>query len=305
MYTHFSLGRKIIDINVKLCDNVGEKTDEGREKMVRTTALGSALAVSITLSEITAFPLHSHKQLEITYVLEGELDAELNLNKYILKPFDVLIAFPYDFHSYTPLIPNTKTYKIVVDPAEFGVLGEVFEKCSLSVNVIPSEITGKVFPNLGEMLDGINSRLSSASPKDVVSAYSDVAVLLSTLLEHVELTSGKKKRNDEYFKVVKYCSEHYTQMNFNLKQLADDLSLSASKIQRLFKKYMGMKFKDYITFLRMDEAKLLLTETNLSITTISFNVGFSSVSAFSRTFKRTFGCSSSDYRRIVKNGGAL
>jgi AraC-like DNA-binding protein len=261
--------------------------------------------ISITTSEITAFPIHSHKQVEITCVLDGKIEAELNLGKYTLYPYDVLIAFPYDFHSYTPLVPETRTCKVIVDPSELGVLNEVFEKCSPSTNVISSSVIKALFPNYTQMLNGINNRLMSESKKDVISARCDFAIYLSALLEKIELSTDKKKHNDEYFRVVKYCSEHYTQLNFNLKQLADDLSLSTSKIQRLFKKYMGIKFKDYIAFLRMEEAKILLTETDMSITTISFNVGFSSLSAFSRTFKRTFGYSSSDYRRIVKSGGVV
>lgn len=47
------------------------------------------------------FPEHIHKQLEIFYLLEGEVKITLNHNKILMKQGDVLVVFPNMIHGYT------------------------------------------------------------------------------------------------------------------------------------------------------------------------------------------------------------
>ncbi len=83
----------------------------------------------------------------------------------------------------------------------------------------------------------------------------------------------------------------------SLSTLAGELGLSPFHFARSFKHSTGVPPHTYLTGLRMERAKTLLTGTNLPITEIAFQVGYESNQAFSRVFKKKFQCSPRDFRR--------
>ena len=64
---------------------------------------------------------------------------------------------------------------------------------------------------------------------------------------------------------------------------------------RLFKKYMNMTINDYVIELRMKHAAYLLRDTYMNVNEAADYLGFSSVSYFSRVFKKYYGVSPSEY----------
>jgi len=58
----------------------------------------------------------------------------------------------------------------------------------------------------------------------------------------------------------------------------------------------GMQFKDYVNFLRLKDAVLLLEQSDLSIETISDKVGFGTVRSFRRQFSDKYGMAPKNYR---------
>jgi AraC-like DNA-binding protein len=89
--------------------------------------------------------------------------------------------------------------------------------------------------------------------------------------------------------------------NLNIEELAGDLNINYSLFRKTFKKYTGLSPMQYHTALRMKQAIYLLTNTDLSIKEISFNLGFCSVFYFSKLFKEKTGKTPSDYRRVNRS----
>lgn len=91
----------------------------------------------------------------------------------------------------------------------------------------------------------------------------------------------------------------HSQYNIPLKvtDLAQQLSLSRSYLYKIFKKETGYALKDYILQVKMNRSCQLLQNTDLSITEISFSVGYTDPLQFSTAFKHTFQMSPSDYRK--------
>ncbi len=81
----------------------------------------------------------------------------------------------------------------------------------------------------------------------------------------------------------------------------DDLAHTAmySKFHftRVFERTTGVSPGRFLSAIRLDEAKRLLRETNLTVTDISHRVGWSSVGSFSSRFSDSVGVSPSGYRR--------
>lgn len=86
---------------------------------------------------------------------------------------------------------------------------------------------------------------------------------------------------------------------------ADALSLGAvAKVAgasvfhfcKLFRKATGLKFTEYVTRIRLEDAKQKLLNPNLRVSEIAYDVGFQSLTQFNRAFKRIFGQSPTEFR---------
>ena len=72
--------------------------------------------------------------------------------------------------------------------------------------------------------------------------------------------------------------------------------MSIAYMSLQFKKEMGENFLDYVWKLRLEKAKRLLQESDLSIDEISAAVGYANTSSFRRKFKQETGISPSQMR---------
>lgn len=86
-----------------------------------------------------------------------------------------------------------------------------------------------------------------------------------------------------------------------LGDLADRMGMSEWACSRFFKRNSGNSFTDYVARLRVGHACKLLADTELPVTDICFEVGYSNVSSFNRTFRLQRGLTPSAYRRLARN----
>ena len=95
-------------------------------------------------------------------------------------------------------------------------------------------------------------------------------------------------------KLEQNCNEH-----FSLATLAEEYHMSTCYLSHLFKKVTGYPLMQYLTICRLSKARQLLAETNMSITEIVYNTGFTDSSNFSRLFKREMKLTPNEYRKKV------
>jgi len=77
--------------------------------------------------------------------------------------------------------------------------------------------------------------------------------------------------------------------NFGVDDICKEIGISRVQLYRKVKAVLGLNINDYILSVRMQRAKYLLLNEDLSISEISFKVGFSSQAYFSTVFKSKFG----------------
>ena len=86
------------------------------------------------------------------------------------------------------------------------------------------------------------------------------------------------------------------QADLTINSLADRFSLSARQLSRLFVSELGMAPAAYVTSVRLDVVRTLLTETSLALKNIASQCGYSSQDAMSRVFRLQFGVTPGQYR---------
>ena len=96
---------------------------------------------------------------------------------------------------------------------------------------------------------------------------------------------------------VRFVRRHYREP-LSLEDAASAAGVSASYLSRVFKEKTGTGFSEYLTQVRLEESKRLLTETALSIREVAAGVGYPDEKYYSKLFKKNIGIKPTDYRRL-------
>ncbi|MCG7384501.1 AraC family transcriptional regulator [Paenibacillus sp. ACRRY] len=99
--------------------------------------------------------------------------------------------------------------------------------------------------------------------------------------------------------MLKYIWDNYSR-KLSLAEIASAANISKNEALRCFREEMSDSPIDYLIRFRLDKASKLLQSTDYSITDISASVGFESLSYFNRVFKKTYGNTSTAFRKKHK-----
>ncbi len=100
--------------------------------------------------------------------------------------------------------------------------------------------------------------------------------------------------------IKRYAEEHYAE-NLSLSGLAQKYGVDKSYLSRCFKQTTGKNLIPYITQLRMEKGKELIQKNDLSLTEISYLIGYDDYTYFNRTFRKMEGMSPREYRNRFEN----
>ncbi|WP_461206573.1 response regulator transcription factor [Clostridium sp. DL1XJH146] len=104
----------------------------------------------------------------------------------------------------------------------------------------------------------------------------------------------ENKVSNEILEAVEYIKNNYNK-ELHLKDVADVVAISPQYFCKVFKEELGVNFIDYLTRVRIEQAKKMLNEDNLSIKEICFKIGYNDPNYFSRLFKRIVGVSPKEF----------
>ena len=191
-------------------------------------------------------------------------------------------------------------------------LDEIMSKIFFQDNVDPETIKLQMLELM--IILGRAAIDGGADSKELLSLYLEFASELDNIeiLEHVGTWLKKIVEsfvelvivdNNEYNLLTVRKSVKYMKDNFNkeisLKEVAQHVHLSASYFCHIFKKEIGCTFVEYLTDLRIENAKELLQNLDVSISQVAHRVGYDNPRYFSRVFKNKAGMSPSDYRNCL------
>ena len=114
--------------------------------------------------------------------------------------------------------------------------------------------------------------------------------------EITEVIQEKHKRRDTIQKVLLYINDNYSS-KLDIATLAKIANYSDYHFLRFFKSITGKTVTQYINSLRLEKACQLLDSSNLSISEISYSVGFSDTSYFIKVFKKHYLVSPSKFKK--------
>ncbi len=129
-------------------------------------------------------------------------------------------------------------------------------------------------------------------------------ILLSLLMKHSNRKSSRSQREQEKHRIIKSARD-FVATNYPLPVSVEDIAeasnVSRTTLFRVFKSELNTTPVDYLTTYRIAQAKILLLETDLSVTAVARSTGYEDNLYFSRVFRKITGTTPTEYRNCNNN----
>jgi AraC-like DNA-binding protein len=150
--------------------------------------------------------------------------------------------------------------------------------------------------------DMMRNRFTGAS-REYYLYMKSAGVLASSLLQCIELTKVHLNAKDvQALETIRGYLADNLKFNHTPAELAHKAGMSEYHLKQRFQRLFGKSVTAYLLELRMDKAKQLLGETDLSIKDIALMVGYNSASTFVHAFHREVDISPGGFRGKAKGG---
>lgn len=102
--------------------------------------------------------------------------------------------------------------------------------------------------------------------------------------------------------IQNYIDQNLLDWNLSLDSVSEAVGVSTRQISRILRRWKNTTYKEYVTGMRMERAKELLTVEKLSVAETSQRVCYASVSYFIKTFRQYTGMTPANYKLLTKCG---
>ncbi len=228
-------------------------------------------AISLFLEHGSLYPfekspiLHYHSFSEIHVILNDEYEYYAHGKTVILKKGDIAVFPPDFFHKAVGKSKNSRCIAFQIS--------KVFSKFTTAK--INSFYCDAIEMAIKEFLEG----------KDKNQLRSMLLMVIGAI-DNIELPDFKPIQNKNHL------IESFLSMNFSndakLSDLACVLGVCEKQASRLVKKYTGNDFKREIAKRKVEAAKRLMNDTDMSLEEISLAVGYKSYSGLWKAIRKTF-----------------
>ncbi len=250
-------------------------------------------------------PMHWHSEFEINYIREGSAEFICGDEKFTSTAGDIIITQPNVMHSIYSCAGQRQVYDTLVfsqDVFSGTETDRYFNECikplingsmRVKVHITPEH---HYYSEFEVIMENIFACAKGDTPRLDMLMRSEI-IKLFWLLETEAETDRSYTESDGLIRTaIEYIEEHFSDV-IAIKQLASAVHLSESYFMSQFKKHVGLSAMEYISHFRINQACKLLAGTNKSVLEIAFDCGFRNISNFNRQFRRTAGCSPTEYRK--------
>ena len=233
-------------------------------------------------------------EFQMIYVTEGEGIFSCDGNTYQVKPGCVLLVLPGLKHMYRPLL-ETGWHEYWV-----GFKGTYFSRLLEE---------GRFSPELVFFETGLHNSILSLFSQifDEVRGQRPLyqlktCALIMSLVAEVLTRERRRDQPNYYEKIVaraKCLMESNVYSVINLPGISEQLGISSSRLNEVFKTYTSMTPYQYFIQIKIHKAESLLEQEDIPVKEAAYRMGFEDQYYFSRLFKNKTGVSPSDWKKFV------
>lgn len=147
-----------------------------------------------------------------------------------------------------------------------------------------------------EKFAGINKAIESIPVKTTDQLNACVTVL-QAITSYMLSNQWVVPQRSEFIRHMDRFIEDNIEKEISIEDVCAEFHIRRTRMYSISKEYLGCSLALYIRKQRINYALKLLDETDESVSTIAYKVGFSDYGHFSRVFKQFTGVSATDYRK--------
>lgn len=235
---------------------------------------------------------HWHKELEINYILDGQCDYYIDGKHFAAKKGDIIIINSESIHRVVPkitsVVENRMAYTLLIN---YEFIKNIIPDIDESLFVI------RKIKDIRSIIISIEEIFKHY--KYDKTEYKNIAIfgLVYKLIYELCINDGKQSKpsillksriNTEKIKeVLDYIENNYREP-LKQEEVAKHFYFSREHFSRLFKKYTGTTFKEYLTVYRLQKAIQRMKEYDDSMVDIALETGFSDTRQFIKYFKKYY-----------------
>jgi len=258
---------------------------------------------------------HWHYYIEILFMIDGRARAVLGGKEFNFCTGDMVLINGREVHAvFAELDDSVKYIVLKFDPAILYTTDRtLFESkyvLPFTVNIAKNqkifaadELKGSPVPDL---IQWIHDEFEQKKYGFELAIRTYIGSIFLWVLRtwhkngiHIDANSTLKE-NDilRLQKVFDYLDENY-KYEITVESVASMLNMSYSYFSRYFKSLIGKTFSEYLNYVRITEAEKMLLTTDLNITEVALESGFSNSSYFIQQFKHIKGMSPKKFKKKV------
>jgi AraC-like DNA-binding protein len=265
------------------------------------------LPIKIQLANIMEYPFHWQNSIEILFVLRGSITIGVETETYTIKEKEIEIINPNEVFRMESKDPNNLVLMLDIDPNFFeryydDAKDTFYYTDSSAEN---SQEEGKYYI-LRRFISIIVYEFIAKLDDYEDSIEENLLDMMYHLLNnfHYLIYEEESLKDDEYqlerfHRIVKYISNNYME-KVSLQKIAEKEFLTTQYLSYKLKEVFGQSFNEYLNQVRAEESTKLLLDTDLNISEISEEVGFSHVRYYNKHFKLHYNMTPMQYRKKYK-----
>ncbi len=230
----------------------------------------------------------------IHYIVSGKGCYTVNQTTYHLSQGDFFLIKPNEVVTYEADEENPWEYYWI------GFSGEKVNELLLANGLSPNDYVGHVSEeDFSEQLqafltlDFFDDRLKLTNQ---AAFYAIFSCFKTSQKNHSKRNPvSRKKKYVESF--LLYVENNYYREDLTIEEIAHSMYLNAAYFSQLIKEELALTALEYLNLYRMNQASLLLLTTDLTVEEISHAIGYQNRHSFSRSFKKRFQCTPSEYKK--------
>lgn len=242
--------------------------------------------------------IHTHMFYELHYVLEGRLSIQLpDDRRFVASAGEFVLLPPRTPHLVADEAPPSR--KLVCGFSVQSAQPQLLR----SLQAVQGGLCCAESDTLRQLTLALRTKLSAAGGGASPMALLLVQALVLEMLEIAHPFEGesvlrlKHSFNDERLQTALRLIRDHARSGVTAAFVAHQLGLSTRHLSRLCTAHFGCSIHQLIQRERIDQARILLESTSLSLAEVAEMMGYSSVYTFSRAFKNVTGASPGRHQR--------
>ncbi len=248
---------------------------------------------------------HWHDDIELILILSGEMQYNINGETVLIKQGQALFVNSRQMHfGYSEKKRECEFICVLLHPVLLCT-SQIAEKKYvtplLSDEHIPffclrgvDEWERKIICSIRDIYDVRNDSISELK---IQRLFLDIWIALCENMLSIQKEQASKSHHLSVLKdMIYFINQNYSE-KLSLEDIAKSGKVGKTGCCAIFKKYINQTPNGYLTDLRLRKAAELLKSTDMTVTEICYDVGFSGASYFSETFRKLYGCTPSEYRK--------